>query len=484
MSGKRSKLGRFVSVGVLLVLLGGIVLAYLGTTMNLSDAVYTQEQSSFLEYNYSRSLVQAPPTINTVQAGGTAVPATLSEWESRVQVVLDARYEGADGVNATVYDLDFEGIYHMAYPGPAPTATVALLFPFPANLETLHDVEFLVDGAAPPTARYGVNGIQWERVMEVGEAHDLVIRYRADGANSFGYSLNRDRRFDELDLSIAVSGVAGSEVPQYALPPTDVEQDGEGERFVWEYAGLVPGRNVELSLPQRLGFAQRVTQLRGRFQGLAVSAPFLVGLFTLSLAGFFFLAGTRMPLEGYLLSALGMLLFYPLLTFASALVGIFPASLVALLLSGGMVIVFLGLLLGWSQTWRAGWLLVIFLGFFSLGQLSSWPGLVLTLGALLLVGTFVAVYPGWIAARRAEEAAEPPEEVATTPEPEADSRYCPRCSRPLEPEQAFCPGCGYDVRYFRRCPGCHHEQFIPGDVAVAYCVRCGATIGTPPGGKK
>ncbi len=149
--------------GLLLTGLVGLLMVYLAAIgSDVPTHVYTPRQYEYLNYNRGRIVSQSAPVWNLLLSdantgqigadgsaaspGGQVVPAILSELETRVQATLDARYQEQDGIIVTVYDLDFHGEYHLVYPGPVPTTTIELYFPFPSNLETLHDVRFLVNG--------------------------------------------------------------------------------------------------------------------------------------------------------------------------------------------------------------------------------------------------------------------------------------------------------------------------------------------------
>lgn len=507
-----------LTVGVLSVALIALLVSYLYAVSDLPARVYTDSQRSFLEYNRMRSVEQSAPVLNYIspsgvimavneKTDGSMLPATLPWQSSQVKAMLLARYEEQGGVSVTMYDLDFQGEYSLVHSGEVST-TLDLFFPFPSNLETLHDVYFLVDGEEPRDAAYSTGGIHWQVLLESGEEHQIEIRYRADGANSFTYGLMRDQRTD-IDIIVEVIGLAGSTVSKEALPASATEPTETGELWTWHYDALIADRNIRLDLPTRLSFAQRVAQLQSDFRSLAGMAPFLVLSFLVVLGMMFHLSGVRLRLESYLLVGLGLALFYPLLTFLSGVVTVELAAAVALLVVSGLLLAFLCRAVGWRLViGRVGLLLAVFLGCFSLGMLSPWPGAMLTAGGVLLVAAFMALY-----ARRAvapEPEPEPPADfspegdvgavtvdgdagssleadgaatpdVQTTtalPNPASPSprMHCPYCARPLETDYAFCPGCGHDTDGVRRCLHCGHQQGVLPESSVTYCMQCGEKL--------
>jgi hypothetical protein len=294
--------------------------------------------------------------------------------------------------------------------------------------------------------------------------------------------LHHNQRSD-VDITVTVAGLTGSHVPRNSLPPTANDVDDGREIFTWKYSGLIAERDIQLALPTRLSFAQRLAQFQDDFRALARLAPFLVGLFLASLAGVFHLSGVSLRTESYLLAGLGLALFYPILTFLSGVVGVILASLLSLILVSGTLLVFLCLTAGWRGTWwRVGSLLFIFLAIFSLGWLTPWRGLAASGGGLLLVGIFMVLY----ARRPADPEPEPqstqvshePEHVPVLEEviPETEDLHCPDCGRALADDYHFCPGCGHDTSPLQSCADCGYKQLIPADCTLVYCIHCGQLL--------
>jgi hypothetical protein len=474
----------------------GLLAIYIATTSNLPNQIYSAAQLEFLSRNYVKSVYQMAPILNAIGAEGI-VDAMMLPWRtSHVRALLKARYEEFEGVSATVYDLEFHGEYELGSPTDFVTE-VEIFFPFPSNLETLHEVNFLVDGEEPLGVHYSTQGIRWQTQLFPEEEHIVTVSYFADGANTFTYALPQEQRSD-VDITIAVSGLTGSTVPRASLPPTEKEVNENDEVITWDYTNLIADRDIQITLPTQLSFSQRVAQLQDDFRALASAAPILVGACLLSLAGVFHLRRIRIRLENYLLVGCGLALFYPLLTFLSGLLEVTLAATLTILLITALQLTFIRLTTNQKGIiWWAGIVLIVFLGIFSLGMLTPWRGMLLTGGGLILLGTFMILY----ARRPVEPQPEPvsleqetipqAEAVPSPEEPPAISEFkspeqdpsievqgyhCPYCGRELLEEFGFCPGCGRDARQVRRCENCGNEQFLPPDLDKVYCLHCGEPI--------
>ena len=205
-----------------------------------------------------------------------------------------------------------------------------------------------------------------------------------------------------------------------------------------------------------------------------------------------------------------MALFVPLLIFLSGVTGLIPAAVLALLVVSGLLLVFLSQATSWQKSrGRVGPLLVIFLGFFSVGLLTPWSGLMLTTGGLLLVGVLMLVYARRPPAPEQEPSppveedpdpirSQPQDDVGAEPEPaEAPDEtipeviptpsseeiavppaglYCPRCACGLAEDFRFCPACGHDTNELSRCASCGVRQFIPAEIETAHCLHCGQIL--------
>ncbi len=469
-----------------LLLIGIVVLlsAYFLVVRNLPAQIYTKGQQEYLDYNYSRSISQSPITANMWaveeldQTGKLSEPVLLPIRESHVRATLAARYEEQESVSVTAYDLEFHGEYRLVYAGPLTTTTVELFFPFPSNLETLHEVRFLVDDVEPAGVSYTRDGVWWNTTLEAGKDLPISISYQADGANSFTYALSRDQRSD-VDVTFTVLGLTESEVPQWSLPSTATELLEKGEVFTWDYDNLIVNRDIRLVLLSRLSFAQRVAKLQDDFLNLAMLAPFLVGMALASLAALCHLSDVRLQLPSYLLTGLGLALFYPLLTFLSGLMDVILAAMLAWLLVSALVVLFLQRATGRRQVGGGmAWLLLIFLGCFSLGTLTPWRGLLMTVGGLLFVGGFMQLYARRPPVLEPVPAPEPlivvPEPAPEPePEPEPVGYHCPRCGCSLADDHHFCPNCGYETENFSPCLHCGYKQFVPAGLETGHCLRCG-----------
>ena len=483
---------RWLSSAVLFVMLGVLIITYIGITSDFAAKFYTPDQQQALVVHERLRLTQAAPISNFYrgyldgrlvsleidEADMPGVAAAMGATDCRVRAVLDARYEEVEGVTTTVYGLDFEGTYTLRYTGSVPTTTLELIFPFPAGLDTLNQVYFLVDGEEPSGVQYSLDNITWWTDLAAGEEHEIVVRYRARGVGSFTYALDRNRRLENLDVAIVVRGLEGSQVPDDTLPTTSEGGAEGGEQFAWQYKALIADRNVRIELPTRPGFAQRVEGLQEPLHDLSLASPLLVACFVGCLAGVHYLTDVRLPLPHYLLAGLGFFLFYPTLTFLSGVIELPLAAAVALVVVTGLLVVFLGYAVGWRRAWQALLLSVVFLGLFSLGMISQWRGLLFTAGGLVLVGAFMV----FIARRRPPQPTASESQGNLEDEPEAievepSTRYCPHCGTELDESFAFCPACGRDAKLFRCCPACGVEHYVLAEAELSHCPACGERMG-------
>ena len=501
------QLSRVIAPLILALGLAVVLVVYALVVNDLPERVYTPVQQEFLSYNRGRIIVQEAPTLNYLMPGGEVMPAVMIGDEHTVRATLAGRYEERDRVSATVYDLDFRGDYHLAHAGELDTL-IEWFFPFPANLETLHDVRLLVDEQEPEGVEYRTEGIRWATYLDAGEEHEITIRYRAEGASSFSYSLPRERRID-VDVVASVEGLLGSVSESAYLRPTSNREFQQGEVFAWTYENLIADRDIQLTLPVRMSFAQRVAALQDDFRAMSRVAPVLVLTFVAALAIVLRSSGIRLRPEVYLLTGLGLALFYPLVTFLSGLVDVTAAAALSVAIISGLLITFLGRAAGWRYVcWPAGLLLLVFLGFFSLGMLTPWRGLALTSGAVLVAGLLMNVLTGRPASATFSTAVageplaaddnpvqegetqsgesqeqssqeipiEPEMACAKGPEPELSEPFCPFCGTRLGHEFHFCPACGQKTDLIGTCPACGTRQFVAAGQERVHCLACGAGV--------
>jgi hypothetical protein len=506
-------LKRFSLSAALGLILLSLIVAFVAVVSNLRTQVYTPSQRHFIEENIYKNIAQRAVEVNFVAPAGALMPASIGALDNHISVELEVRYEDREGVTLTFYDLDFAGLYRIANTsqaamnnetkaeeGPASTITAELFFPFPGTVDMLHDVQFLVDGEEPDDAQYSLQGIRWQTTLSPEEEREIEVRYKAKGVGSFAYSLDHNRRIRNLDAEIEVRGVAGTEVPNHALVPSAHTPSDDGDVFSWRYQGLITDQDIAIELPTKLSLSQKVEKMSSLFANLSFLAPALMVSFLACLAIALRLSEVGLRLEHYLLIGLGFFLFYPLLIFLASVLGLTAAAALSLLAIGGLVLAFVRRVESSPQIWvYAAFLLVVFLGLFSLGLLTRWRGLLLTAGGILLVGFFMQ-----LAARfRAKEPPSPPisseEEGATVFEAEvgveeigrianpagADThqvaeetfeKFCPRCGRGLLPDYTFCPGCGHDERAFLACQHCGRQHYAADRESLAFCPSCGTAF--------
>ena len=484
---------RLSVVGTLIVIVAGVLAVYRSAAEALPSHLYTPEAIEFITFNETRRIYQLAPTWNLLGSAYPAIPMSFPGQESCIVATLHARFQDFENTTVTLYDLDFRGEYLLAHSGPD-SLLLEVYFPFPSNLQTLHEVTFLVDGDEPEDVSYGLDGIRWQSVLEPGDERRIVVAYKADGASSFTYALQQGTRSD-VEVKILIDGLAGSQVPSTSLAASSIDTQGDSEVFTWAYKGLIPDRDIQVLLPTGRDLTQRLLQLQGDFRDLAVAAPFLVALYVLSLAGVFHFSEVRLRVEGYLLAGLAAALFFPALTFLSAVFPLVAAFALAFASITGLVLAFLAAMAGRQRTWwRGGLVSVACLGLLSFGLLTPWRGLSASLGGIVLVGTFMVLF----ARRRISAPLQPATGASMDTEPGTPERptlteavrepehgpaplHCPSCSHVLETGYSYCPGCGQDAQRIRRCSDCGYAQIGAPDLSSLFCLNCGSPLDVAKG---
>jgi len=485
------KLKRISVIVTLIAIIVGVLAVYRSAAEALPSHLYTPEAIEFITANETRRIYQLAPTWNLLGSAYPGLPMSFPGQESCVVATLHARFQDFENTTVTLYDLAFRGEYVLAHSGPD-SLLLEVYFPFPSNLQTLHEVTFLVDGEEPEDVSYGLDGIRWQSILEPGDERRILVAYQADGASSFTYALQHGTRAD-VEVKILIDGLSGSQVPSTSLAASSIDAEGESEVFTWAYKGLIPDRDIQVWLPTGRDLTQRLLQLQGDFRNLAAAAPFLVALYVMSLAGVFHFSGVRLRVEGYLLAGLAAALYFPALTFLSAVVPLIAAFALAFSSITGLVLAFLAAMAGRRRTWwRGGLVSVACLGLLSFGLLTPWRGLSASLGGSLLVGTFMLLLVKHRAASPLQPVAGGPmgnepetHEVLELPSiPQAPGSpdklpsllYCPHCGHVLELRFRFCPGCGQDTLRIGRCRACGYAQVGPADSSPQFCLSCGTPL--------
>ena len=492
-----SKLIRIGFLGLLLVILIGLlgVYATIGTIIPIG--------SSYGREPYARngvmleSIAQLSPILNYMsEEDGVFVAGVISWRTSRVRASLSVQQDELEETNAVPYDLDFHGEYQLTLPDSR-LNTVEVIFPFPQNLKTLHDVQFLVDGEEPKNVEYGTGGIRWQDEFISNEEHTITIRYRAEGAYTFTYELPKEQRTD-IDVEITVDGITGASIPDSSLPPMEIENGNNSETISWDYSNLIDNRNIQIHLPIEPSFSQQLALVQTQLHDFAAAAPVIVGTTLLALLGMFHMSGLRLKIENYLLLGCALVFFFPMVTFLSGLIGIFAGSIISLAITIGVITLFLRQTVGWRQIgWSTMVVLTIFLGAFALGRITELRGLLLTAGGVVLLGIFMLRYARWQKIQETLETAQPLQEIpdeAAVQALEGESEaapislpadrepsdqgifHCPQCAHELEDDNNFCPNCGYESKQIRHCDHCGHEQLPPVDLSPSYCLNCGEEL--------
>lgn len=415
--------------------------------------------------------------------------------ETIVRLGVTVTYGDEKNPGRRRYKADFQASYKVKNPEKE-KATITLTFPYPTGATTFSQATLLVDGKEPENAAYSLQGVTCEVSFEAQEQKEIRVNYQALGDDEFFYALDHSGRIRALTFELTMSGVRDKPVlPDQCLAPSERPRKAtHSYRVTWAYKDLVTDRDIVIEIPKKLRGATP-------FSRWPIFAVISVVVFALLLyAGAVSMEHPVEPAQ-FVLASLALLAFYPLFLYLARLIALPWAFLISLIISGAVVIVYLRGVGGQRFAVSYGGAgVALLLGLFSLaGMLSKGTGILLTLGALVLL-LFAMRTVSTILERRPPPVPKPPPapepaapaEEKVGPEPEArpeptpvevserPGRFCAFCGEPLLERFRFCPACGKGTIVAWRCPTCGTAICVTCGQNYAHCPGCGSRLAAGP----
>lgn len=422
-------------------------------------------------------------------------PAPVTRDKTTVKLVLEPKYADEEDAQLRRYEATFEGKYVIRNKLKEKT-TVAVYFPYPSDADTLPDATVHVEGKEPEGVRYTQQGVSWETTFLPEQVKEITVAYRAFGREDFLYVLDHGERIKELEFTLEVPGMEHTpEIPSdRCLKPTRSLERGQGGLVAeWKYKNLLTAHDIALELPPPF-VGSNVAERLPRLVWAALATIVLFGL--ILLAGG---AASRQTVTvgQYLLVAVALAVFYPMLLYLSQHMRVHLAFFISFVAVSALV---LGSLRRWHGIGFAvgygGLGLVILLGVFSAAALATkGSGALVTIGLLVLVGFAMRTAPAISVARPKAPPGEPPPAGAAVAEeeerwaeaepeleppqpPPAARRYCAFCGGELAEGFSFCPQCGENARIALACPECGTQICLQCHENYRFCPGCGAALPT------
>ena len=326
------------------------------------------------------SIVQESPSITRQDGAGLPIAAI----GGKVQITMDYRKRGL--VYLTGYMADLEIAYSFRNPGPATAVLFAL--PFPENGQLFTDVKTSDEQGQPLPSMITPKGVSLACPVPAGGERSIHVAYQIRGMDNFIYRLPKGQSLLSFDLVAGVSTSQLLDYPVSTMAPTGKETLPDGTPALrWKFQNVVTDFDIGLVLPQYPDQAKALVKLNW-------FAPLMLAGFLALLLIFHFFNEQEVDFMAMILVAIVFFLVFPLASYMTTVWNLQVACIVSLILGGVIILVFLGRFYGARYSLTAGLAgALIFLGFFPLAIMSErYTGLMLTIGAFILVVTVMEVY--------------------------------------------------------------------------------------------
>lgn len=305
----------------------------------------------------------------------------LAASEVKVKLGLDHRQRGL--MWYATYAVDFAATYQFLNDSGR-DRNLEIAFPFPSQTALYDDIHFEVrDGSwtVKPQVR---NGSLLANVLaRAGQTVTIVASYRSQGLDQWMYRFTDDANSQKvsevrnfrLDMETDFREI---DFPLDTVSPTRKEKTASGWQLAWEYANLISGVNIGMSMPQKL----QPGPLAGEISFFAPVSLFFFILVMLVIA-----LVRRIdlhPMHFFFLSA-AFFAFHLLLAYLVDHISVHAAFFIAAVVSVALVVSYLRLVVGerFAFVEAAAAQLIYLVAFSYAFFFKGFTGLAVTIGAIL-----------------------------------------------------------------------------------------------------
>jgi hypothetical protein len=332
---------------------------------------------------------QTPEVVTSEGEERPPVPATpeservylsLSQEKVSAGITMDYRKRGLLWFNT--YVIDFDAIY--SFENDTDKAhQVYFNFTLPQGAETFEALLFKVDGVTQPITDIS-KGLQFSKMMEVGESHNIEISYRGRGVDSWVYGLG-GLTTQHKDFTLTLNtGFKEVDVLATSVSPNVLETTDKGATLTWKAENLISKDDVGISVPEKTNPFEIA-------KNLCYFAPLS---FLLFLATFLIMIYVRRislhPMHIVFVGA-AYFVFNLLLAYLVKYMNVYLAFGISFVVSALLILIYLGRVTEkWLYTLRdTGLGLLLFLGVFPLAFFTVHRGLILTIGIVIALAALM-----------------------------------------------------------------------------------------------
>jgi hypothetical protein len=305
----------------------------------------------------------------------------LASTDLTTDLKLDQRRKGL--MWFSLYDVAFDGTWTWTHRGTEQgTAWLAFKFPVPDGM--YDGFHFTVNGKDVADSLQSANGeVRFPVDVAPGDAVTFSIGYTSRGLDRWSYRPNPTGAGQIADFRLAMTtDFADIDYPPFTLSPSHREREGAGWKLDWDFARLVTGHGMGMSMPQQIQPGPLAAEM-------AFSAPISLGLFMLWIYVLALLKGLDIHPVNHLFIAGAFFAFHLLFGYSCDHLPVEAAFGISALVSVVLVVSYLRLVVGPKFAWReAGLAQIVYLIGFSLAHFwEGYTGLTVTiLGILTLFG--------------------------------------------------------------------------------------------------
>ncbi|KAF0208816.1 MAG: inner membrane CreD family protein [Actinomycetota bacterium] len=294
---------------------------------------------------------------------------------------LDQRRKGL--LWYATYAVDFRGEYRVKNTTSVPTtATFSLEFPAPEG--EYDGFEVSVDGK-PVAVTYAGGSASAVFPLAANASAVVSTGYRSKGLDTWSYVSARDGVGVVKDFSLAMTtDFKNVDFPDGAVSPTKIAQNGSGTTMTWEYANLVSGRPITLTMPKPMNPGPLAARI-------SLFAPVSLLFFFAGLVLLTATQGIRLHPMNYGFLAAGFFAFHLLFAYLVDRVDINAAFLIASVTSVILCVGYLWLALGLGKALtEIAISQFVFLVLFSYSFFfEGLTGLAITIGSVITLAYFM-----------------------------------------------------------------------------------------------